>query len=152
MAEALAFDQVSAGYGDAVVLDRLSFDLAQGQSLAILGRNGVGKTTLLETLMGNTRVSHGQIRWQLCADQLVNALRDVGKLPAAVRKIPAPVREHMAQRHVRIALAQLLQTRIQRTRDAPAAHWRALLQLLDCLFQTLRVATTHGHARALCQQ
>ena len=64
MAEALAFDQISAGYGEAVVLDRLSFDLPQGQSLAILGRNGVGKTTLLETLMGNTKVSHGQIRWQ----------------------------------------------------------------------------------------
>ena len=64
MAEALAFEQVSAGYGEAVVLDRLSFDLPQGQSLAILGRNGVGKTTLLETLMGNTRVSHGRIRWQ----------------------------------------------------------------------------------------
>ena len=64
MTEALAFDQVSAGYGEAVVLDKLSFDLPQGQSLAILGRNGVGKTTLLETLMGNTKVSHGQIRWQ----------------------------------------------------------------------------------------
>ena len=60
----LAFEQVSAGYGEAVVLDQLSFALAQGQSLAILGRNGVGKTTLLETLMGNTHVSGGRIRWQ----------------------------------------------------------------------------------------
>jgi branched-chain amino acid transport system ATP-binding protein len=46
-----------------VVLDRLSFSLAEGQSLAILGRNGVGKSTLLETLMGNTRVMRGAIRW-----------------------------------------------------------------------------------------
>lgn len=63
MSEMLAFDQVVAGYGNAVVLDRLSFSLPQGSSLAILGRNGVGKTTLLETLMGNTRVTRGALRW-----------------------------------------------------------------------------------------
>jgi branched-chain amino acid transport system ATP-binding protein len=64
MHDALCFDQVSAAYGDAVVLHRLSFALAPGQSLAILGRNGVGKTTLLETVMGNTRVTNGSVRWQ----------------------------------------------------------------------------------------
>jgi branched-chain amino acid transport system ATP-binding protein len=64
MPEALCFDEVSAGYGEAVVLHRLGFSIAQGESLAILGRNGVGKTTLLETLMGNTRVMRGAIRWQ----------------------------------------------------------------------------------------
>ena len=63
MAELLAFDNVVAGYGNAVVLHRLGFTLAEGQSLAVLGRNGVGKTTLLETLMGNTRVTQGAIRW-----------------------------------------------------------------------------------------
>ncbi|MDP9898484.1 ABC transporter ATP-binding protein [Variovorax ginsengisoli] len=63
MAELLAFDKVVAGYGNAVVLHRLGFTLAEGQSLAVLGRNGVGKTTLLETLMGNTRVTQGTIRW-----------------------------------------------------------------------------------------
>ncbi|SEB03960.1 ABC transporter ATP-binding protein [Variovorax sp. YR216] len=64
MPDMLVFDQVTAGYGNAVVLDRLSFSIVQGQSLAILGRNGVGKTTLLETLMGNTRVMSGAIRWR----------------------------------------------------------------------------------------
>jgi len=64
MAELLAFDSLSAGYGEAVVLDRLGFSLEEGRSLAILGRNGVGKTTLLETLMGHTRVMHGAIRWR----------------------------------------------------------------------------------------
>ena len=63
MAEQLAFDTVTAGYGNAVVLDRLQFSVHPGQSLAILGRNGVGKTTLLETLMGNTRVMSGSIHW-----------------------------------------------------------------------------------------
>ena len=64
MSELLAFDAVVAGYGNAVVLDRLSFVLPAGQSLAVLGRNGVGKTTLLETLMGNTRVMQGALRWR----------------------------------------------------------------------------------------
>ena len=64
MSELLAFDAVVAGYGNAVVLDRLSFVLPAGQSLAVLGRNGVGKTTLLETLMGNTRVMQGTLRWR----------------------------------------------------------------------------------------
>jgi branched-chain amino acid transport system ATP-binding protein len=63
MPELLAFDTLTAGYGNAVVLDRLSFSLDEGRSLAVLGRNGVGKTTLLETLMGNTRVMGGAIRW-----------------------------------------------------------------------------------------
>jgi branched-chain amino acid transport system ATP-binding protein len=64
MADALRFEQVSAGYGEAVILHRLGFALPEGQSLAILGRNGVGKTTLLETLMGNTRLMQGVVRWQ----------------------------------------------------------------------------------------
>jgi branched-chain amino acid transport system ATP-binding protein len=64
MPDMLVFDKVTAGYGNAVVLDRMSLSIAQGQSLAILGRNGVGKTTLLETLMGNTRVMSGVIRWR----------------------------------------------------------------------------------------
>lgn len=64
MTEMLVFEEVSAGYGSAVVLDRLGFALAQGRSLAILGRNGVGKTTVLETLMGNTRVMSGAVRWR----------------------------------------------------------------------------------------
>ncbi|MFT4265999.1 MAG: ABC transporter ATP-binding protein, partial [Xenophilus sp.] len=41
-----------------------SFGLEDGRSLAVLGRNGVGKTTLLETLMGHTRVTRGAIRWR----------------------------------------------------------------------------------------
>jgi branched-chain amino acid transport system ATP-binding protein len=64
MSELLAFDNVTAGYGNAVVLDRLSLSLRTGESLAILGRNGVGKTTTLETLMGNTRVKSGSLRWR----------------------------------------------------------------------------------------
>ncbi|QOK91174.1 ABC transporter ATP-binding protein [Ralstonia pseudosolanacearum] len=64
MAELLSFESVTAGYGNAVVLDDVSFGLDVGGSLALLGRNGVGKTTLLATLMGFTRLHGGCIRWR----------------------------------------------------------------------------------------
>jgi branched-chain amino acid transport system ATP-binding protein len=64
MAELLALQGVTAGYGDGVVLEDVSLALDEGDSLALLGRNGVGKTTLLVTLMGLTRVHRGALRWQ----------------------------------------------------------------------------------------
>jgi branched-chain amino acid transport system ATP-binding protein len=64
MAELIAVAGLSAGYGAAVVLDDISFTLDQGDSLALLGRNGVGKTTLLVTLMGITRKHRGTLRWR----------------------------------------------------------------------------------------
>jgi branched-chain amino acid transport system ATP-binding protein len=60
----LALTDIRAGYGSAVVLDDISFALPAHGSLAVLGRNGVGKTTLLLTLMGLTRVSRGRIAWR----------------------------------------------------------------------------------------
>lgn len=64
MSEMLVLDAVSAGYGDAVVLDGISLALQEGDSLALLGRNGVGKTTLLVTLMGLTTLQGGAIHWR----------------------------------------------------------------------------------------
>ena len=58
---AIQLDGVSAGYGTATVLDNMSLSIAKGETVAVLGRNGVGKTTLLSTLMGRTRVSQGEI-------------------------------------------------------------------------------------------
>ena len=60
----LALKNVRAGYGDAIVLDDISLEVAQNGSLALLGRNGVGKSTLLLTIMGFTRVGRGTIAWQ----------------------------------------------------------------------------------------
>jgi branched-chain amino acid transport system ATP-binding protein len=62
MAELLAVEGVRAGYGGAVVLEDISLRLDEGDSLALLGRNGVGKTTLLVTLMGFTEMHRGSIR------------------------------------------------------------------------------------------
>ena len=65
MAETLlSLRDVRAGYGEATVLDGVSFDLPVGGSLAVLGRNGVGKSTLLLTIMGHTRLQRGAIVWE----------------------------------------------------------------------------------------
>ena len=65
MADALlTLDQVTAGYGDAVVLHDVSLELPEHGSLAVLGRNGVGKSTLLLTIMGYTQLRSGRVTWQ----------------------------------------------------------------------------------------
>ena len=61
MSELLRLDAVTAGYGDAVVLEDVSLELDAGGSLAVLGRNGAGKTTLLLTIMGLTRQHAGRL-------------------------------------------------------------------------------------------
>jgi len=55
---------VRAGYGDAVILDGVALEIGERGSLAVLGRNGVGKSTLLLTLMGFTRLHSGSILWK----------------------------------------------------------------------------------------
>jgi branched-chain amino acid transport system ATP-binding protein len=59
--ELLSLDCLSAGYGEAVVLQSVTMSLAEGQSLALLGRNGMGKTTLLCSIIGVTRRFGGAI-------------------------------------------------------------------------------------------
>jgi branched-chain amino acid transport system ATP-binding protein len=61
MADLLSVENLSAGYGRAVVLSDVAFRLGEGEALAVLGRNGVGKTTLLDTLVGVTRRFTGSI-------------------------------------------------------------------------------------------
>ncbi|MDQ0314715.1 ABC transporter ATP-binding protein [Amorphus orientalis] len=74
--ELLRLENLTAGYGDGVALDGVSLAIASGESLAVLGRNGVGKTTLLETIMGNTRLHKGKITL---------AGRDITRLPPHAR-------------------------------------------------------------------
>ena len=59
----LVLTEVSAGYGETVVLEGISLAVSPGQTLAVLGRNGVGKTTLLATIMGHTRLHGGGVRF-----------------------------------------------------------------------------------------
>ncbi len=64
MAELLRLEGVWAGYGDAVVLEDISFSLEEAGSMALLGRNGMGKSTLLSTLMGATNFKSGKMRYR----------------------------------------------------------------------------------------
>ncbi|MFT3717300.1 ABC transporter ATP-binding protein [Pseudorhodoferax sp.] len=61
MPELLQIDNLSAGYGEAVVLSGVDLSLPEGRTLALLGRNGTGKTTLMNTLAGATRQHGGRI-------------------------------------------------------------------------------------------
>jgi branched-chain amino acid transport system ATP-binding protein len=61
MAELLNIQALSAGYGEAVVIQNVSLSLGEGQTLALLGRNGTGKTTLINTLAGATKQHGGRI-------------------------------------------------------------------------------------------
>jgi len=60
----LSLDNVTAGYGPAVVLHGVSLEVPEHGSLAVLGRNGVGKSTLLLTIMGYTQLRGGNVRWR----------------------------------------------------------------------------------------
>jgi branched-chain amino acid transport system ATP-binding protein len=59
----LRIEELSAGYGESVVVDGVSLAIDAGECVALLGRNGVGKTTLLMTIMGLTQFHGGSIRW-----------------------------------------------------------------------------------------
>jgi branched-chain amino acid transport system ATP-binding protein len=101
MAEALAFDGVSAGYGDTVVLEDINLALASGENVSIIGRNGVGKSTLLATAMGHTRLHKGDVR--LGGQSIVRlpiyarALAGLGYVPQEREIFPSlSVRENLA--------------------------------------------------------
>ena len=63
MADLLLAEALTAGYGDSIVLENVEVRLAPGESLALLGRNGVGKTTLLKSLMGLIPIKTGAIEF-----------------------------------------------------------------------------------------
>jgi len=57
----LVLEEVVAGYGETVIVEGITFAVPLGGTLAVLGRNGVGKTTLLATIMGHTNLRTGRI-------------------------------------------------------------------------------------------
>ncbi len=76
MAEVLKLEGLAAGYGEAVVVSQIDLALSEGRSLALLGRNGVGKTTLVNSVIGVTRRHAGRV---------VLGGRDVTALPPEAR-------------------------------------------------------------------
>ena len=85
MASALELRGVSAGYRDTVVLEDIDFKLAPGENVSIIGRNGVGKTTLLATIMGHTRLHKGEV---LLDAQSLNRMPIYARALAGIGYVP----------------------------------------------------------------
>ena len=60
----LSIDGLHAHYGDSHVLRGVALELEPGTSLGLLGRNGMGKTTLIRSLLGYLKPTGGRVRWQ----------------------------------------------------------------------------------------
>jgi branched-chain amino acid transport system ATP-binding protein len=76
MTELLALEALTAGYGEAQVVSGVTLTLAEGESLALLGRNGMGKTTLVSSIIGVTHRFSGRVRL---------GGRDITRLPPEAR-------------------------------------------------------------------
>ena len=85
MSDLLAIDSLRAGYGEAVVLPNMSLRLGEGQVLALLGRNGTGKTTLINSIVGVTRRFSGTIT---LAGADVTAMRPDQRARAGIGWVP----------------------------------------------------------------
>jgi branched-chain amino acid transport system ATP-binding protein len=100
MVSALELRHVSAGYGETVVLEDINLALAPGESISVIGRNGVGKTTLLATVMGHTTLHKGTV---MLGGQSLNripvfrrALNGIGFVPQEREIFPSlSVRENL---------------------------------------------------------
>jgi len=97
---ALELRHVSAGYGETVVLEDVNLVLAPGESVSVIGRNGVGKTTLLATVMGHSTLHSGEVL--LAGERLDGlpifrrALRGIGFVPQEREIFPSlSVRENL---------------------------------------------------------
>src|ERR1700736_2532487 len=85
MRELLALREVSAGYGDAVLISHIDLRLVEGESLAVLGRNRTRKTTLLNRIVGITRHHGGRIE---LAGRDLTAMRPYRRAAAGVGWVP----------------------------------------------------------------
>jgi branched-chain amino acid transport system ATP-binding protein len=85
MPELLRVDGLKAGYGEAVVLNGITLELPAGESMALLGRNGTGKTTLINTLVGVTRRHAGRIS---LAGRDITALPPFRRAEAGIGWVP----------------------------------------------------------------
>jgi branched-chain amino acid transport system ATP-binding protein len=85
VASALELRQVSAGYGETVVIEDIDLTLAPGECISVIGRNGVGKSTLLATVMGQTVLHAGDI---VLNGQSLTRLRPYRRALAGIGFVP----------------------------------------------------------------
>jgi urea transport system ATP-binding protein len=112
----LSLSKVRAGYGETVVLEDVDLELPERGALAVLGRNGVGKTTLLKSIMGGLRVKSGSIRFAnedlTLSPPETRARRGIGFVPQG--------REIFAQLTVQENLRTGLSARSDKKKEVPA--------------------------------
>ena len=85
MSDLLALHQVSAGYGEAIVISNIDLRLESGRAMAVLGRNGTGKTTLINSIVGVTRRFSGSVA---LAGTDVTSLRPDQRARAGIGWVP----------------------------------------------------------------
>jgi branched-chain amino acid transport system ATP-binding protein len=85
MASALQLRAVSAGYGETVVIEEIDLKLAAGECISVIGRNGVGKTTLLSTIMGHTTLHAGEVALD---GQILNGMPSFRRALAGIGFVP----------------------------------------------------------------
>ena len=155
-------------YGDAYVLQGLSLQLEQGQILGLLGRNGVGKTTLVNSVVGFTRPRRGKIYFKgadITGDPSFAIVRSgMGLVPQGRRVFPTLsvednllVAEHSAERHgwsldrVYALFPRLRERRRQRAKTLSGgeqqmlAIGRGLMTNPDCLIMDEPSEGTRPH-------
>lgn len=96
----LKFTDVDAYYGEAKILNRVSLEIARGERVAILGRNGVGKTTVVNTCLGIARIGHGRVSFQGVEPRTIRyfsaAQSGIAVVPQGRRIVPGlTVRENL---------------------------------------------------------
>jgi ABC-type branched-subunit amino acid transport system ATPase component len=129
----LAFEGVSAGYGQMTVLDRIDLRLARDEVLAVLGANGSGKSTLLKTAIGLTRQTAGHIRFDGVE---IEALSPHRRAAMGIGYVPQT-------RNVFAAL-----TVIENLRMGGFLHGGGTRQDIDGVFQLFPALKQRCHARA----
>ncbi|TAK47831.1 MAG: ABC transporter ATP-binding protein [Xanthobacteraceae bacterium] len=85
MASLLRLDRVTAGFGPTVIVEDVSFSIEQGDVLAVLGRNGVGKSSLMKTIAGHTRLHGGGITFN---DRDIGALASYHRARGGIGYVP----------------------------------------------------------------
>ena len=85
MASLLRLENVTAGYGPTVIVENVSFAVEQGDALAVLGRNGVGKTSLLRTIAGQARLHSGRLVFE---DREINDLASYHRARDGIGYVP----------------------------------------------------------------